>query len=66
MQRLALAVIVLALVLTLFSGVREAVRAGMQPGGTLRTLGDRSLQKLAFAALFLVIFGVSAGWLGGL
>ncbi len=66
MQRLVLAVIVLAILATLVALAAAGLRASLQPDGLLRGNTGSPMQKLAFAALFVVIFGVSAGWLGGL
>ena len=67
MQRLVLAVLLLAIavgVIAVFAlGVRSMVREGnLVP----RESEGGSVQKLAFAALFLLIAGVSTGLLGGL
>ena len=66
MQRLVLAVLLLALLIALLSVAAAGVRASLGPGGRLRDDGGALLQKLAYVALFLLIFGVSTGWLGGL
>lgn len=67
MQRLVLAALLLAIiagVVAIFGlGLRAAAREGRllpsEPEGT-------SVQKIAFAALILLIAGVSTGLLGGL
>ena len=67
MQRLVLAVLLLALIAGVVAvfvlGWRATVREG---GGLPRETEGGSVQKLAFAALVLLIAGVSTGLLGGL
>ncbi|MBM9594795.1 hypothetical protein [Roseitranquillus sediminis] len=69
MQRLVLAVLILALlaglVVVLALGLRAAARSG---GAAFESgeFGNTTLQKLAYAALFVLIVGVSVGLLGGL
>lgn len=66
MQRLALAVLLLALIAGVLWLASAGVRAAVRPDGPLRAEGGVTLQKLAYAALFVLILGVSTGWLGGL
>ena len=69
MQRLVLAVLLLAVlagvVAVLASGLRAAVRARSEAAGDEPSEGA-TVQKLAYAALLLLILGTSTGVLGGL
>jgi hypothetical protein len=67
MQRLAVAIILLAILAALGTAALRSVRAVRAEGGAL--VPERrgaAMQKLAYVALVTVIFGVSAGWLSGL
>ena len=69
MQRLVLAVLLLAVltgvVAVLAMGIRTAVRARSEAAGDEPSEGA-TVQKLAYTALLLLIFGTSTGLLGGL
>ncbi|MDF1728886.1 MAG: hypothetical protein P1U53_14175 [Sulfitobacter sp.] len=68
----ALALIILAIVALALSiwNAASAARAGRTPGpwGPDKDYGmaPTGLQKVAFAALIVLLLGISLGWLGGL
>jgi ABC-type nickel/cobalt efflux system permease component RcnA len=67
MQRLVLAALLLAIIAGFVAVLVLGVRATVRDGGMIpRESEGSSLQKLAFAALVLLIAGVSTGLLGGL
>ncbi len=69
MQRLALAIILLAILVGVLTMAARAFRRSLEPRDTPvigTNSGGITMQKLAFAGLFLVILGTSTGWLGGL
>ena len=67
MQRLVLAVLLLAVAVGVVAVFALGVRATAREGRLVpRESEGSSVQKLAFAALFLLIAGVSTGLLGGL
>lgn len=73
MQRLVLATLLLGMLaggLALaVASARAALRLGTDAGaGPLvrGSTGSGAMQKLSYAALFLLILGVATGWLGGL
>ena len=69
MQRLVLAVLLLAVLVGLLAvvalGVRAAVRSGSDAAERGK-FGVVTVRKLAFAALIVLIAGASVGLLGGL
>ncbi len=67
MQRLILAVLFLGAIAAILAVLVLGVRATVRDGGAVpRESEGGPVQKLAFAALFLMIAGVSTGLLGGL
>lgn len=67
MQRLVLAVVLVALVAGIVAVLTLGWRDAMREKGRLPAVSEGTqMQKLAFAALFLLIAGVATGLLGGL
>ena len=67
MQRLVLAALLLAIAVGVVAVFVLGVRATAREGRLMpRQSEGTGVQKLAFAALFLLIAGVSTGLLGGL
>lgn len=67
MQRLVLAALLLAVIVGVVAVFALGVRATRREGSLVpRESEGGPVQKLAFAALFLLIAGVSTGLLGGL
>ncbi|MFN3209452.1 MAG: hypothetical protein ACE369_10715 [Roseovarius sp.] len=65
-----LAILTLAVVLLAGLAVSATVRAARDAGsagrGIVATTGGTNMQKIAYAALFILMLGVTSGLLGGL
>lgn len=66
---LALAVAIAVFLLSIWRGVWLAgqdMSRAMVRAGTGGWMAPNGIQKIAYAALIVVMFGVATGWLGGL
>ncbi len=65
----ALAVAIAALLLSIWRGAwaigQQATRSVLG-SGVGEPMAPNGIQKIAYAALLVLLFGVSTGWLGGL